>query len=61
VEALSRLDTKKREMVYLSFFQKVPQHEIGRRYGRSRSTAGYHIRKALRQLQAEMEGMAYEE
>ena len=61
VEALSRLDTKKREMVYLSFFQKVPQHEIGRRYGRSRSTAGYHIRKALRQLQAEMEGMAHEE
>lgn len=61
VEALSRLDTKKREMVYLSFFQKVPQHEIGRRYGRSRSTAGYHIRKALRQLQAEMKGMAYEE
>ena len=61
VEALSRLDTKKREMVYLSFFQKVPQHEIGRRYGRSRSTAGYHIRKALRKLQAEMKGMAYEE
>ena len=60
-EALSRLDTKKREMVYLSFFQKVPHHEIGRRYGRSRSTAGYHIRKALRQLQAEMEVMAYEE
>ena len=39
---------------------RIPQHEIGRQYGRSRSTAGYHIRKALRQLQAEMEGMAYE-
>ena len=45
---------------YLSFFKRIPQHEIGRQYGRSRSTAGYHIRKALRQLQAEMEGMAYE-
>ena len=60
-EALSRLDTKKREMIYLSFFQKIPQYEIGRRYGRSRSTTGYHIRKALRQLQAKMEGMTHEE
>ena len=41
-------------------FKRIPQHEIGRQYGRSRSTAGYHIRKVLRQLQAEMEGMAYE-
>ncbi len=60
-EALSRLDEQKREMIYLSFFKRIPQHEIGRRYGRSRSTAGYHIRKALRQLQEEMEGTAYEE
>ena len=54
-EALSRLDEREREMIYLSFFKRIPQHEIGRQYGRSRSTAGYHIRKALRQLQAEME------
>lgn len=60
VEALSRLDEREREMIYLSFFKRIPQHEIGRQYGRSRSTAGYHIRKVLRQLQAEMEGMAYE-
>lgn len=59
-EALSRLDEREREMIYLSFFKRIPQHEIGRQYGRSRSTAGYHIRKVLRQLQAEMEGMAYE-
>lgn len=57
---LSRLDEREREMIYLSFFKRIPQHEIGRQYGRSRSTAGYHIRKVLRQLQAEMEGMAYE-
>ena len=54
-EALSRLDEREREMIYLSFFKRIPQHEIGRQYGRSRSTAGYHIRKVLRQLQAEME------
>ena len=60
-EALSRLDEREREMIYLSFFKRIPQHEIGRQYGRSRSTAGYHIRKALRQLQAEMEGLAHEE
>ena len=58
--ALSRLPLREREMLYLSFFKRIPQHEIGRRYGCSRSTAGYHIRKVLRQLQAEMEGMAYE-
>ena len=57
-EALSRLDEREREMIYLSFFKRIPQHEIGRQYGRSRSTAGYHIRKVLRQLQAEMEGMS---
>ena len=49
-EALSRLDEREREMIYLSFFKRIPQHEIGRQYGRSRSTAGYHIRKALRHL-----------
>ena len=47
VEALSRLPVWKQEMVYLSYFRRIPQREIGRRYGRSRSAAGYHIRKAL--------------
>ena len=61
VEALSRLPEQDREMVYLSFFKHIPQHKIGRRYGRSRSAAGYHIRKAIRQLYEEMEGMAHEE
>ena len=49
------------EMLYLSFFKRLPQHEIGRRYGRSRSAAGYHIRKAIQQLYEEMEGLAHEE
>lgn len=59
--ALSRLPLREREMLYLSFFKRIPQHEIGRRYGCSRSTAGYHIRKSIGRLYKEMEGMKYEE
>lgn len=61
VTALLRLPEQKQEMIYLYYFQKYTQKEIGRRYGRARSTAGYHIRRTLRQLQKEMEGAAYEE
>ena len=61
VEALSRLPVWKQEMIYLSYFRRIPQRDIGRRYGRSRSAAGYHIRKAVRQLHEEMEGMTHEE
>lgn len=60
-KALSRLPVWKQEIIYLSYFQRIPQREIGRRYGRSRSAAGYHIRKAVRQLHEEMEGMTHEE
>ena len=49
------------EMVYLSFFKRIPQHEIGRRYGYCRSSTGYHIRKVLGQLYEEMDGMKHEE
>ena len=59
--ALSRLPLREREMLYLSFFKRIPQHEIGRRYGCSRSTAGYHIRTSIGRLYEEMEGMKYEE
>ena len=52
VKALSRLP---------AYFRRIPQREIGRRYGRSRSAADYHIRKAVRQLHEEMEGMTHEE
>lgn len=61
VQALSRLPAQKQEMLYLSFFKRMPQHEIGRRYGRSCSAVGYHIRKAIQQLYEEMEGLAHEE
>lgn len=59
--ALSHLPAREQEMIYLSFFKRVPQHEIGRRYECSRTTAGYHIRKALQQLRTDIEGMTYEE
>lgn len=59
--ALSRLPVQERGMGYLSFFKRISQHEIGRRYGCSRSTAGYHIRKSVARLYEEMEGMKYEE
>lgn len=59
--ALPHLTERQREMIYLYFFQRRTQREIGRRYGRSRSTAGYQIHKALRQLQAEMEVLEHEE
>ena len=61
VEALSRLSEQEREMLYLSFFKRMPQHEIARRYQCCRSTAGYHIRRAIGRLYEEMEGMAHEE
>ena len=61
VEALSRLSEQEREMLYLFFFERIPQYEIARRYQRCRSTAGYHIRKAIGRLYEEMEGMTHEE
>lgn len=61
VEVLSRLSEQEREMLYLSFFKRIPQHEISRRYQCCRSTAGYHIRRAIGRLYEEMEGMAHEE
>ena len=61
LEALSRLPAQDREMVYLSFFKRLPLHDIGWRYGRSRCSAGVHFRKAIQQLYEEMEGLAHEE
>ena len=59
--ALLRLPERKREMIYLYFFQGHTQKEIGKRYGRSKSAVGYYIRRTLRQLQEEMEVLAYEQ
>ena len=61
VQALSRLPVEEQEMLYLSFYHHLSQEKIGKRYGRSRSATGYHIRKSLRRLYEEMEGMTHEE
>ena len=54
-EALSSLPEKKREIIYLYFFGRYTQQEIGELYGRCRSTAWYHIHSALQMLHEEME------
>ena len=46
-EALSSLPEKKREIIYLYFFGRYTQQEIGELYGRCRSTAWHHIHSAL--------------
>ena len=60
-QALSRLPVEEQEMLYLSFYRRLSQEKIGKRYGRSRSATGYHIRKSIRRLYEEMEGMTHEE
>ena len=52
---LSSLPEKKREIIYLYFFGRYTQQEIGELYGRCRSTAWHHIHSALQMLHEEME------
>ena len=60
-EALSSLPEKKREIIYLYFFGRYTQQEIGELYGRCRSTAWHHIHSALQMLHEEMEVLLHEE
>ena len=60
-EALSSLSEKKREIIYLYFFGRYTQQEIGELYGRCRSTAWHHIHSALQMLHEEMEVLFHEE
>ena len=60
-EALSALPKKKREIIYLYFFGRYTQQEIGELYGRCRSTAWHHIHSALQMLREEMEELLHEE
>ena len=59
-EALSALPEKKREIIYLYFFGRYTQQEIGEIYGRCRSTAWHHIHSALQMLYEEMEVFFHE-
>ena len=61
VQALTRVPVEEQEMMYLSFYRRLSQEKIGKRYRRSRSATGYHIRKSIRRLYEEMEGMTHEE
>ena len=60
-EALFSLPEKKREIIYLYFFGRYTQQEIGELYGRCRSTAWHHIHSALQMLHEEMEVIFREE
>mgnify|MGYP002508831084 CR=1 FL=1 len=53
--ALSMLPQQKQEEIFLYYFRRCMQKEIGKQYGHTRSTTGRHIQLALRQLWQEME------
>ena len=53
--ALLSLPEKKREIIFLYFFEHYTQREIAEMYGRCRSTTSYQIHRTLQLLQKEME------
>lgn len=59
--ALLSLPQKNREIIFLYFFGEYTQQEIGKMYGRCRSTAWHHIHSALQMLHKEMEVLFREE
>ena len=59
--ALLSLPEKKREIIYLYFFGRYTQQEIGEIYGTCRSTAWHHIHSALKMLHEEMEVLSHGE
>uniref|UniRef100_UPI004056DBFD RNA polymerase sigma factor n=1 Tax=Agathobacter sp. TaxID=2021311 RepID=UPI004056DBFD len=58
--ALSSLSEMEQEMIFLYYFQRLTHKEIGKQYGRSRSTTGRRIQIILQQLRAELEGVHHE-
>ena len=54
--ALLSLPEQRQEIIYLYFFKHYRQWEIGKMYGRCRSTAGYQIHRTLKLLRKEMGG-----
>ena len=59
-DAISVLPEQTREEILRYSFLRQPQRVIGAHIGRSRSTAGRHIRLALQRLREEMEVSRYE-
>ena len=59
--ALLSLPEQGQELIYLYFFRHYRQWEIGKMYGRCRSTAGYQIHRTLKLLRKEMEVLSHGE
>ena len=59
--ALSKLSEQRRDVLFLYFFFGYTDAQIGKEYGRSRSTANYWKLAALKQLRKEMERLEHEE
>ena len=58
--ALALLPEQTQEEIFRYYFMRQPQRVIGVHIGRTRSTAGRHIRLALQRLRRLMEGNDYE-
>ena len=59
--AILSLPERRKEFIYLYYFERHTQQEIGEMYRRCRSTTGYQIRKTLRILHEEMEVLLHEQ
>ena len=59
--AILSLPERRKEIIYLYYFERHTQQEIGEMCGRCRSTTGYQIRKTLRILHEEMEVLLHEQ
>ena len=60
-DALLRLSEQSCNVLFLYFFFGYTDAQIGKKYGRSRSTANYWKLAALKQLRKEMERLDHEE
>ena len=60
LQELNRQSRTELEEIFRYYFLRQPQRVIGVHIGRTRSTAGRHIRLALQRLRRLMEGNDYE-
>ena len=60
-DALLKLTEQRRNVLFLYFFFGYTDAQIGKEYGRNRSTANYWKLAALKQLRKEMERLEHEE
>ena len=58
--ALAGLPEQTQEEIFLYYFQRLTQKEIGEQSGWTRSTIGRHIQLALKRLKEEMEVLSHE-